>query len=571
MWTRRLLAGCILLTITAASLNAQQPDLRPPTLILVGGKVFTADSARAWAEAVALRDDRIIAVGTNAEIARLAGPATRRVDVGGRVIMPGFNDAHAHIGCANSFVVPFMSAHEPMPDPPFSVVADSLRAAVSRTAPGTWLGAVVGSTVIDDHSARRAALDRIAPRHPVALFMVGGHGVVYNTAALRVLGISDTEPDPVGGSYEREPGSTRLTGSLREYAIFSASRRLCSLDADSTLVRTLTSQGRDWLRMGITSIQTFNHVLEPARLMRTFRVAELPLRVRIIPLPLTSPAGRHLDEWKAALALPPIARNAAGGSITTSGVKWILDGSPIEGGAAHRTAYRNRPGHFGALNFPADTIRTILLEARAAGQQVLLHAGGDSTLAVIFEAMENKGGAAVWRAERVRIEHGDALLPDLHARARALGVIVVQNPTHFALPGLLGVTYDSATIAGFQPLRTLVTTGIPIALGADAVGTAMSPFLNIMFATTHPNHPGEALTREQAVTAYTRGAAYAEGAEAEKGALASGMLADLVVLSQDIFTVPAPQLPATTSVLTVIGGRIVHDELTIARATDQRR
>lgn len=559
------------LTIAPEALNAQRPESAPPTLILTGGKVFTADSTRAWAEALALRAERIIAVGTNREIAKLAGPTTQRVDVGGRVIVPGFNDAHAHIGCWNSSIVPLISSNEPLPDPPFAVLADSLRAAVPRTPEGTWLAAFVGRTVIEDSTARRTTLDQLAPRHPVALALVGGHGVVLNSAALRVLGIRDTARDPVGGSYDREPGSARLTGPLHEYAIFSATRAFCSLEADSTLVRALKSQGRDWLRLGITSIQSFNHTLEPARLMRTVQAAELPQRVRIIPMPSTSSTGRNLDEWKTALALPAVARNAAGGSITVSGVKWILDGTPIERGAAHRTAYRGRPGYFGRLNFPPDTIRAILREARAARQQALLHAGGDSTLAVILDVMEKTGGAPVWRSERVRIEHGDALLPDLQRRARDLGVIVVQNPLHFALPGLLSVTYDSATTAAFQPLRTLASAGIPIAFGADAMGAAMSPFLNIMVATTHPNNPGEALTREQAVTAYTRGSAYAETAEAEKGTLAPGMLADVAVLSQDIFTVPAHQLPATTSVLTVIGGRIVHDELTTAGAANKRQ
>jgi predicted amidohydrolase YtcJ len=571
MFTHRMFTSCVALTITAAALNAQQREPSPPTLILVGGKVFTADSTRPWAEAVALRDERIVAVGANRDIVKLAGPATQRVDVGGRVIVPGFNDAHAHVGCWNSSVVPLLSSNDPMPDPPFAVLADSLRAVVPRTPEGTWLAAIVGRTAFEDHTARRVTLDQIAPRHPVALVLVGGHEGLLNSAALRVLGVRDTARDPVGGSYEREPGSARLNGLLHEYAIFSATRRFCSLEADSTLVRALHSQGRDWLRLGITSIQSFNHLLDPARLMRTVQAAELPQRVRIIPMPSTSATGRNLDEWKTALALPRVARNAAGGSITVSGVKWILDGTPIERGAAHRTVYRDRPGHFGKLNFPPDTIRAILLEARAARQQALLHAGGDSTLAVILDVMEKTGGAPVWRAERVRIEHGDALLPDLQGRARDLAMVVVQNPTHFALPGLLSVTYDSATTAAFQPLRTLVSAGIPVALGADAMGAAMSPFLNIMFATTHPNNPGEALTREQAVTAYTRGSAYAEMAEAEKGTLAPGMLADLAVLSQDIFTVPAPQLAATTSVLTVIGGRIVHDELTTTGAAVKRR
>lgn len=566
MLAHRLSIACILLTTAATSLRAQQPGEPAPGLILTGAKVFTADSAQPWAEALAVRDDRILTVGTNAEIAKLAGPATQRLDVGGRVIVPGFNDSHAHLGCGNSFVVPLLRSEELMSDPPFSLLADSLRTAVARVPEGTWLWAQVGSTVIEDSTVRRAALDRIAPQHPVALTLFGGHGLILNSAALHALEISDTARDPVGGRYEREPGSTRVSGSLHEYAIFAAARRLCSLEPESTLVRGLQSQSRGMLRRGITSFQTFNNSLEPALLMRIFKAAELPQRVRIIPMPMTTPTGRAVEEWEQALASGAVPPNAAGGTITISGVKWILDGSPIERGSAHRAAYRDRPGHFGALNLPPDTVHAILLEARAARQQPLLHAVGDSTVAVILDMMERTGGAAVWRPVRVRIEHGDGLLPDLHERARKLGVIVVQNPTHFGLSALLHARYDSTTAAGLQPMRSLLSAGIPVAIGADASGEAMSPFLNIMLATTHPNNPAEALTREQAVTAYTRGSAYAAMAEEQKGTLAPGMLADLAVLSQDIFTVPAPQLPATTSILTIIGGRIVHDELTDAAA-----
>ncbi|HSQ29370.1 MAG TPA: amidohydrolase family protein, partial [Gemmatimonadaceae bacterium] len=214
------------------------------------------------------------------------------------------------------------------------------------------------------------------------------------------------------------------------------------------------------------------------------------------------------------------------------GVKWILDGSPIEHGIALRHAYASRPGYFGMLDLPPDTIRAVLLEARAAHEQIMLHAAGDSTAALVLSLLEQTGGAAAWARERE--------------------------------------IYDSAALASLAPLQSLVERGIPLAFGADQNGDGMSPFLNIMVATTHPANPKEALTREQAVIAYTRGSAYAEGAEREKGTLAPGMWADLVVLSQDIFTVPAQALPATHSVLTIIGGRVAYDELTAATGPPSR-
>jgi hypothetical protein len=157
-----------------------------------------------------------------------------------------------------------------------------------------------------------------------------------------------------------------------------------------------------------------------------------------------------------------------------------------------------------------------------------------------------------WPAKRVRLEHGDGVIADLVPRARKLGVIVVQNPSHFADAELFHQRWGT----DMQRLRSLLDAGIPLALGSDG---PMNPFLNILFATTHPAAPTEAITREQAVAAYTYGSAFAEFAEHDKGTLAVGKLADLVVLSQDIFAVPVPELPKTHSVLTLVGGKVVYD------------
>jgi predicted amidohydrolase YtcJ len=159
-----------------------------------------------------------------------------------------------------------------------------------------------------------------------------------------------------------------------------------------------------------------------------------------------------------------------------------------------------------------------------------------------------------WTGKRVRIEHGDGVVGDLMPRARRLGAVVVQNPTHFSLAGLIAERFGSDT--PFYPLRSLLETGIPLAIGSDG---PMNPYLNLMFAALHPVHPAEALTREQAVTAYTRGSAFAEFEEGEKGTISVGKLADIAVPSQDIFAVPLDALPATESVLTLVGGKIVYD------------
>jgi len=536
-----------------------------PDLVLVGGRIFTADSMRPWAEALAVRGERIVAVGTRASVLALAGPRTRRFELDGRVVIPGFNDAHVHLGAPLPGVA-FRTGDGPVPDPSLATVLDSLGVLVRRMPPGTWLRTAIDATMLDDPRARRAAIDSVAPDHPVWLAANTGHGVIVNTAGLRALGIRDDAPDPAGGFNEREGapypgrGHGRLTGLLHEYAAWDAARTLRSAQPDSVLAAAFRRYSDQALRTGITSIQDMADALDPATTLRVLHLARLPVRVRIVAMPGTAGAGRRADEWRVALrdtawgraarALPP-----TGGRVAAT--KWILDGTGIERLALLRAPYADRPTWAGAMNFPPDTLRALLVEALAAGEQPILHAIGDGAIALVLSTMEHLAPDSTWRRLRPRLEHAEWLTPDLRDRARRLGVVVVENPTHFTDgPGLMHARFGEARARDYQPFRSLREARIPLAIGSDG---PMDPFLNLHFAVTHPDNPGEALSIEEAVLAYTRTSAFAEHAEGEKGTLAPGMLADLAVLSRDIFRVPVDSLPGTESVLTLVGGRVEYD------------
>lgn len=525
-------------------------------IILTGGKVFTSDTTRRWAQAIAVRGERILAVGSDAEIERFAGTSTRRIALEGRTVVPGFNDAHAHVGLSGPRSVDVAVDASPTPDPSLPLLLDSLAAVAKRTPKDVWLMSSVGGQVLTDPRATRWVLDSVVPDHLVWINGWSGHGAVLNTRAMRETGLLDAS-DPLGGWLGRDAAG-RSTGRIDEYVVYATLRRLGMARGDSLFARSVRRYGERMVALGITSVQDMAgaYDLRMARAVVS-RDGAMRVRHRVIRLPL--PAGRTTvsSDWRVGGADTVLAP-----TMHISGVKWILDGTPIERLALMRQPYADRPGWYGRANFPFDTLRVILRDALTRREQPMLHAVGDSTIALVIAAMRAEAPDSAWRSLRPRLEHADALGRDQLADLRKLGVIVVQNPAHLAIPPIMNARWGSDRLQRTDMMRSLLDAGVTLAIGSDG---PVEPGLNIMLATLHPNVPAEALSREQAVVAYTRTAAYAAFAEGERGTLSPGRLADLAVMSQDIFSVPPDLLPATTSVLTMLGGRILHETSAAAK------
>ncbi len=532
-------ARWVFLALALASSAIAQP---PPDLILVNGKLFTGDPTTPSAAAVAIRGERIIAVGTSTDIAALAGPATRRIDLRGQLVTPGFNDAHMHfIPYPKGVQLQFANL-----EPSWDETKAVLGAAIAEAPVGTWVFGGVGSTVVFDAAVTRFELDRLAPKNPVLLHAYYGHGLIFNTLAMGLLGITEREPDPAGGAFERVAGTKELNGRVWEYAQWRLNRTLIDQIPDADAIAALRAMAGEAVAFGITTVQVFPGT-SIDRFVRLLDAAQLPIRVRAMAFSLTTTKGRDLTEIRGLTKL-----RATDPNVTVSGIKWILDGTPFERGAALRTPYNDRAEWRGKLNFPEAEVAAMLDESLELDQPLLMHCAGDKCAEVVLDAMDGYRVKVDWPAQRVRIEHGDGVVADLIPRAKKLGVVVVQNPSHFVDAQLFRQRWGP----DMQPLRSLLDAGIPLALGSDG---PMNPFLNILFATTDPYAPAQAITREQAVSAYTYGSAFAEFTEDRKGTIAVGKLADLAVLSQDIFAVPVPELPQTRSVLTIVGGRVVFD------------
>jgi predicted amidohydrolase YtcJ len=494
-----------------------------PEVVLTGGKIFTADPERPWAEAVAVGEDRIMVVGSNEEAMEHANDSTRVIELHGRVVVPGINDAHVHEPWGIGAV-----ALEIAEDASVGDVLEAVSAGVRAHPDGTLLRGSIPQELLDDPRLTRETLDALAARHPVMLNNFAGHTELHNSAALLHRGIAEGAPDPHAGWYGRGADG-RLNGWVYEYALWAKDRQLAAAMPDEPYAASMRAFAEEAVRYGITSVQSMPGI-ERDRAVRLAETLDIPLRWRWIDLVMGG-----VDD------------------APDGPVKYILDGTPIERGAAMREPYADRPEHSGRVNFDDSELARMVRAAALSGAPLHVHISGDAALEKLFGMM--RGAPVDWPSKRVRIEHGDFLAPFLE-QARELGVILVQNPSHFMIPGLVHARYDAARLVGYQPARTAVEQGPHFAIGSDG---PLNPWLNVMFATMHADNPSEALTVEQAVTAYTRGSAYAEFQEEEKGTLAPGMLADLAVLSQDVFTVPPQELPKTESVLTMIGGKIVYE------------
>ena len=511
----------LVLGLIPAAAAAQTPDL-----ILRNGHIFTGTSAHLWVQAVSISGDRIVTVGTDAEVMSGADIHTQVVDLHGAMAMPGLNDCHDHIGGAQ-FAVEAHTKRPAQADPSIAEVAEAIHSAAVGAKSGEWVEAEVGPALIRHPEKARIAMDKAAAGHPVFLAAWWGHGILLNTQGLAKVGIDDSVRDIAGGHYDRD-ALGHLTGLLEENTGNAIRRRLYSQMGVGPAIAPFREYAQGRLEQGVTSVQVMATSQKLSDLQKVFVESQTPLRLRIMRFPM--PAEDAIDKEPASTGeqvLTPLVRVA--------GVKWVLDGTPIEELAYQTKDYADRPGWRGRPNFNKQFIEMQLRSALNGRDQLILHVVGDAMTDQVLDQMEDLASPKVWRPLRVRFEHGDGLTtPGRMERAKKLGIVIGQPR-----PG--------------RPFRALVAAGIPLAYGSDV---GMAPFF--MFARMTDTHDLNSISREQALTVLTSGSAFAEFKEQEKGTLAAGMLADIAVLSQDAMTTPTDLLPGTKSVLTIVAGKVAY-------------
>ena len=513
-------------------------------LVLVG-TVLTMDPETPVAEAVAVRAGRIAYVGERAAALALAGGATRVVDLGDRVALPGFHDAHVHL-----------TQHGLELSQLDLSATRSVREAVARiaerargTAPGGWLlasgFALQRWGVTSLGPAERAALDAAVPERPVLVRSQDHHSAWVNGAALELAGVGPDTPDPANGTVVRD-ASGRPTGLLLERALELVRSRLPE-PTEAELRSALAAAGADLASRGITTVHHMAY--EPAAYWRALAGSAsqdgFPLRVwACVP--------QEDIEHAAALGL---ATGQGGGRFQVGGAKFFADGA-----LGSRTAWMLEPYGDGGRGVTVDGPEVLAERyplAAAAGLTPVTHAIGDAANRAVLDALQ--ASAEAWRAAglRPRIEHAQHLHPADVARFAELGVVASMQPIHltFDVDSVMALLGDRRQRA--YPMRALLQSGAALAFGSDTPVAEPDVLAGLRAACRRTSPEGRALTPEQALepaqalAAYTRGGAYAIGWEGRSGKLAEGFDADLVVLSHD----PRRSLDDLAVQATLVAGR----------------
>jgi len=513
--------------LLALLLGATASAAQSPDIILRKGHIFTGDAAKSWVEAISIKGNKILAVGADGAITATADKHTQIIDLDGRMAIPGINYAHDHVGGA-SYGVEAVTKRPPQDDPSIAELADAVRTAAATAKPDEWIHGFIGKTVITHPKLTRAAIDEAGGDHPVILQSYVGHGAILNTRGLAKIGVDDSIKDPPGGHYDRAADG-HLTGLLEEYAGDAIWMRLSDQAGIPAAIEFFRAYAQRRLEQGVTSVQVMATNQRLKNLEKTFVQTGTSLRLRIMRFPIPAEDALNGDHTGTGEEiLTPLIRVA--------GIKWVLDGTPNDGQLAFQTKdYPGRPGWRGRPNFSVDFIDAQLKNALNGKDQLMMHIVGDAMTDEVMDEMEKLAPAEKWRPLRVRFEHGDGFTtPERMARAKSLGIVIAQPR-----PG--------------RPWKSLEGAGIPLAYGSDG---GLVPWL--MFGVMTDTKNPQAIPREDALRIMTSEPAFAEFEENKKGTLRPGMFADIAVLSQDVMTAPAPALPGTHSLLTIVGGKIAY-------------
>jgi predicted amidohydrolase YtcJ len=558
-----LLAVLVVLTMASFSSAQTQPHA---DVIFINGDIYTRapiggvfsgfkpPQPPGRAQALAVAGGKITVIGSNEEIQKLKGPKTQVIDLGGHFVMPGFNDAHVHLGSGgfeklNVNLVGSKSLDE---------MKQRIAARVKTAGPGEWIvGRGWDHTLwAEQKTPTREDIDSVTGDHPAIFNRVDGHIAIANSAALKAAGVTAQSPDPHGGKIDRDEKG-EPTGILRETAMGAVFEKIPPPSAAQRR-RAAELALEDAARSGITSVQdnsdwedflTYEQMEKEGKL--TLRIAEW--------LPFDAPVEQLVKMRQHHSAKDPM--------LHTTMLKGFMDGSLGSRTAAMLAPYDDDPKNAGIPRYEQEKLNTMAAERAAAGFQLGFHAIGDRGARMALDAFAYAIQKSNMNNLRFRIEHDQVIAPEDFKKFKDLGVIASVQPNHL----LTDMNWAEAHIGPARakhsyPWKEFEDNGIPLAFGTDYPVEPITPFRGVYAAITRKNeagtkeyYPEQKLTIDHAIAAYTIGSAFAEFAEQQKGTLMPEMLADFVVLDRDITKVAPPEILKTRVLRTVVGGKTVYE------------
>jgi predicted amidohydrolase YtcJ len=526
----------------------------PITLAIVNARVWTGNPRRPWADAVAVRGDRIAAVGSSAEVKKLVTPATRVIDAHGGMVTPGFIDSHVHF-LSGGFQLASVQLRDA--STPAEFVA-RIKAFAHTVPPGTWiLGGDWDHQRWGGELPTRAWIDSVTPDNPVWVNRLDGHMGLANSAALRAASVTTATKDVDGGTIVRD-ASGAPTGVLKDNAQDLMYRAIPDPTPEMS-ARALDAAMHYVAAQGVTSVQHMGTWADLAVFERAHAAGTMITRIS---------AAVPLATWER-LRDTVAARGHGDAWLRIGSLKGFVDGSLGSHTAAFVAPYTDAPGDTGLLVNTPEDLYAWTSGADRAGLQVIVHAIGDRANHLqldIYDRVERENGA---RDRRFRIEHAQHLLPSDIARFAQLGVIASMQPYHAIDDGRwaereIGPERIRTTYA----FRSLLDAHAVLAFGSDWDVAPPTPLEGIYAAVTrrtlddrNPDGwvPEQKITVDDALRAYTVNGAYAMFAEKDRGSLEVGKLADLVLIDRDLTRIPAPEIRDAHVVATVVGGRVVYE------------
>jgi predicted amidohydrolase YtcJ len=526
------------------------------TLALVNGRIWTGSTSRPSAEAVAIEGDRIVAVGSNAEIRARAGSA-EIIDLNGQFVVPGFIDSHVHF-VDGGFRLASVQLRDARTREDFIV---RIKAFAATVPAGTWItGGDWDHTLWGGALPQRDWIDGVTPNHPVWVNRLDGHMALANSAALRAAGVADSVQDVAGGEIVRD-GRGRPTGVLKDNAMDLVATKVVP-PSDDLNDRALDTAMKYVAEQGVTAVHHMGTWDELAVIARAWRAGRLRTRVQAA-VPLST--WERLRDEVAAKRFGTDGRGDAW--LRVGALKGFVDGSLGSHTAAFHDPFTDAPKDRGLFVTPPESLYRWISGADKAGLHVMVHAIGDRANATLLDTFARVARENGPRDRRFRIEHAQHLAAADIQRFGVLGVIASMQPYHAIDDGrwaaqVIGPERIKTTYA----FRSLLGSGARVAFGSDWFVAPPTPLEGIYAAVTrrtlddqHPSGwvPEQKITVEEALTAYTAGGAYASFMEKQTGTIAVGMLADITVIDRDLRAIAPEEIRNARIVRTIVGGKTV--------------